>query len=317
MKLILKVFRKIGRILNKPFQTIKGNRFLKAVLAVKKEDEVYVFLSDLIGDVVIGMSCMEDYIAANQNKKIVLLTGRDIFAWYPQLKGKCSVMNYDQFHKESKTDVAGRIAFMQSSTASELGLKYGVINTIPCFFDACKKASCPWGMVQVREHIFKVGGTSKITEPIIAKPSEFHYELTDKDIIINPYSYSLRSKEIEIYQKIANICLNKGYNVYTNVLPNQKELVGTKRLDCKLDELYWIAPKAKMVISVRSGVLDFLGFTDANILAVYDGIIGPFKGVYSMKQFNKDTIYEVFLDNFASSQTKESVILKTLDDLGV
>ncbi len=317
-KIIKKVVKKIGSIIYKPFKYLKGKKFLNIVIKNKKDDEIYVFLSDLIGDFVIGMSCIEYFIDAHKDKKVILVTQRDIFSWYPQLNGKCQQYKYDDFYQKYKLDNDGRCAFMQNSRLSNLGLKHNILNTVPCFFKECLNAEVPWGLVQTRKYIFKLNDVNKVTSPIIQRPSKFNYNLKKNDIIINPYSNSLKGKGIEIYQDIANLCIKKGYNVYTNVLPNQKELKGTKRLDCKLDELYYISQDAKAIISVRSGVLDYLGFTNTHIIAVYDNVnnIG-FKETYCMDQFAKDTIKELHIGSLKGKESRNEFLVNKLNEFGI
>ena len=104
------------------------------------------------------------------------------------------------------------------------------------------------------------------TVPIknIEKFKEYHKKIC----IVNPYSYSIYSK-VQLFEKIVLELRKKGYIVYTNVIQSQKAMSGTLRLDCSMQELYSIACEIPLIVSVRTGLLDYLVPSGINMFVLY------------------------------------------------
>lgn len=91
--------------------------------------------------------------------------------------------------------------------------------------------------------------------------SDYTTQLGDfgtKKVILSPYAYSLSQAETTFWTELARGLQEKGYNVYTSVALYEKEIEGTKRLSCGLDELATIANTCAAVVASRSGVCDLL-----------------------------------------------------------
>lgn len=56
--------------------------------------------------------------------------------------------------------------------------------------------------------------------------------------------------------------------MYSNVVGDQAPVKGSKALRCGFDELLAIAARARAVISIRTGMLDFIYKTGANMLVL-------------------------------------------------
>ena len=90
-----------------------------------------------------------------------------------------------------------------------------------------------------------------------------------KVCILNPYSFSMYSS-LQLFEKIAIELKKLNFTVYSNILNGQKEIEGTIPLKCNLYELYSIAKKIPLIVSVRSGILDFLIPSQINMFIIYD-----------------------------------------------
>jgi len=112
---------------------------------------------------------------------------------------------------------------------------------------------------------------AKISYPVIPDVSLDKYRNMDfnKTIIINPYSNFLENHTCSIFETITDTLLSNGYDVYTNVIKEQKVLKGTKRLDCPLEDLYTLSKKVKLVISLRSGIVDFMINSGGRFVVIY------------------------------------------------
>lgn len=91
------------------------------------------------------------------------------------------------------------------------------------------------------------------------------------------------------------------------MIKDQLPIRGTKELRCGLPELLEIAAHIPCVISVRSGLLDFLAKTDVNMFVIYPKG-GIKRQVYSMKDWKRNGIVEeVDIDDFFSDDRFERV----------
>jgi len=145
-----------------------------------------------------------------------------------------------------------------------------------------------------------------------------------KICVINPYSSSMVFSE-KLYQKICDKLKKNGFFVYSNVCGSQKEIEGTNPLRCSIEELYSIACDVPLVISVRSGILDYLIPSGVNMFVIYEtwkdsfNMINPkiFAKHYSLKEWHsKGKVYEAYLDNECENDkilNEFDVYLKTLN----
>ncbi len=99
-------------------------------------------------------------------------------------------------------------------------------------------------------------------------------------IIINPYSYSVNIPQA-FFVNIADKLKGRGITVYTNLALNQEPIEGTESLCISPEELLFLAKEAKCIISVRSGILDYIISNSKNIIAIYNN--EQFMTLYSLK----------------------------------
>ena len=91
----------------------------------------------------------------------------------------------------------------------------------------------------------------------------------DRIVVINSYSNSYRSKCRNILQNVANLLIEKGYIVYSNVVGKQKPLDNTISLHCPVDELFEICNHIRAFITIRSGIVDFVAGTNCEKYILY------------------------------------------------
>lgn len=310
-----KVVQKISNICKKPKRYIEGTKFINIVKRAKSDNQILVFFTSLIGDTVLSMTCIEEYMVENPEKKIILIGNKYIPQWYSYLLDNCEFIYLDQYlakHGLTKNNFDG---FYMTSSLNEKGLSLGIINPLTCHYKNCKRAKNKSTYYQMRNHIFMINKSNVITKP---KPRINDFLMTkykSKTVIINPYTTSIMGNQLIIYQKIATFLIDNGYEVYTNVLENQAELNGTKRLECSLDKVFYLAPKVTFVVSVRSGFVDFLQFSGANIFCVYENITQELYEMWSLKQWNQSgKIEEVYLSLWMNNDSKEEFVLKKLSE---
>lgn len=134
--------------------------------------------------------------------------------------------------------------------------------------------------------------------------------------IVNPYSSSMTFSAI-LYERICEILKRKGFLVYTNVCGSQKAIEGTIPLRCSIEELYSIACDIPLIVSVRSGILDFLIPSGINMFVIYEtwkdkyNMVDPkvFATHYSLKEWQpKGSVQEIHMD----TRTDDEKILAEL-----
>ncbi len=128
-----------------------------------------------------------------------------------------------------------------------------------------------------RENVFGLPLETEILPPLIKDISLEHkqklhalYQISNRTIILTPYANSgPQLFSDDVWVEITKRLRQQGYIVYTNVA-GFKELPvqGTKPIRLTFSELYYVADKVKCFIGRRSGILDFLSFSDADILCV-------------------------------------------------
>ena len=79
-----------------------------------------------------------------------------------------------------------------------------------------------------------------------------------KSVILAPYAKSVAGIRCEIWNKIVSYYRGRGYEVYTNIVGEEKELPGTAPLETELEELQSAVEWAGTFIGVRSGLCDVI-----------------------------------------------------------
>lgn len=127
-------------------------------------------------------------------------------------------------------------------------------------------------------------------------------------VVINPFSNTLDSSHYDVFEKIACILKEKGYEIYTNVINNQEPISGTKPLRCDIEEFYRISSVVAAVISIRTGLIDFSISSGGNFMVLYDDTWnGSFKTAYGLEGWQPNgKICELMFN-------EEGEIFKTLD----
>jgi len=141
-------------------------------------------------------------------------------------------------------------------------------------------------------------------------------QIKNKVCVINSFSYSMEASA-SLYEIICNKLLERDFIVYTNVVGNQKEIKGSKPLACSIDELYSIACDIPLVVSVRSGILDFLIPSKVNMFVIYEKTkkIGKIDSIvkknYSLEEWlPKGNVCEVCMEN----ESDEDKIINEFDE---
>lgn len=117
--------------------------------------------------------------------------------------------------------------------------------------------------------------------PDESKLDSFHYEPEDMDkrqiaeiigknkrfVILMPYANTARMLPDELWKRIADFYINKGYAVYTNVKDETEQVIfGTLPVCENIYNMVGICSQAELVISVRNGMCDVLAMSRTSLI---------------------------------------------------
>ncbi len=149
----------------------------------------------------------------------------------------------------------------------------------------------------IRKSIKTSGTDFPVTYPCVPEPmlEKFSFDDLSKAVIINPYSFSLDVDNSAIYGKIVSLLTAKGYTVYTNITEEQRPLDSTLPLKCSLQEIYHITKKARLFISIRSGIVDFSVSNNGTFIVLYNDEKSKwFRDAYSLDGWMTDSSIHEF-----------------------
>lgn len=247
------------------------------LLIIKKKNQIFIAPTAAIGDTLYILSfwdSLNNWAERNEKEVIFFQSDRfkDIFDTYKTSNSRVKVVSLKHL------GLAHLFLMMIGGCKNHILLnnllrKCEIFVPIPNIYkDYFAKNDKPKGSRHQLAEILKVqlSPISLHKSPIIPIKSIANFEKNKKSIcILNPYSYSMYSS-IPLFEKIAEELKGAGFIIYTNVVKGQKEIRGTIPLDCSLQELYSIAKEIPFIVSLRSGILDYLIPSKINMFVIYD-----------------------------------------------
>lgn len=281
------LFKKIIHKIS-PFHHLKihcqAQRFYRYLLSIKKDDEIFLCVSTYIGDCIFSLSYMNAVHAKWPNKKIVVYVNgkQPIIKSYPYIDEVRPILSGEKQQEFN--------AFIQSSLVSEKGFKSDVYSVNPFFLHYSKHAKNKTALYVIKNHIFQLPKSAvfqyhSFVENNVSSPIPDFDKKKNRIAVLNPYSNSLNRFTASYYEKIAEILKQQGYLVYTNTIKDQTPIKGTEKLNCSLPELYFICTKIPLIVSIRSGVLDYLAPTNINMFVLYE--LNGFNFFYKCNDLNQ------------------------------
>lgn len=276
--------------------SIKGYNYLKNIQNKRPNSTVFI-TSYAVGDLVYAMACLEAWRKINPEKKIVLIADpnkKEIIESYSCFD---EVLYYG---RNTKLGEEILVHLNGSWIYSFVGRNRGIYNTIPAQIYGRRSGR---NNLELLKEYLRLPRESQITLPhprkvqIIAIP-DFE-KIKNKIVIINPYS---SSKTIcfcvELLSMIIEKLKGKGFCVYSNIVGEQKPLSGTYPLRCGLLEMYSIADEIPLVVSVRSGIMDWLVSTNSKKFVIYGGNGSDgFSKMFDLTTWGTGNCKEVHMEN--------------------
>ena len=281
--IISRAKRKIKSIAGIPLNYIKGRRSVEYVLQNKKENEISIICTPLIGDTVYALSCLDALKTKNPEARIHVYSYQKFSNLLSEYRAIDAITFID---KPGNEMLQGLDQFLHFNGLCEWAKDRGVISANPFYYKKCYNADNPDCLYQMKTHIFEVGEQAPTTYHLVCNGRKER----EKIAILNPYSYSTFEANFGVYEEITEALTALGYSVYTNVIKEQKTIKGSQELRCAIEELFKISCKAKVIVSARSGILDYLIASDINMFVVYENCSERLKKMYHLANWDRQGI---------------------------
>ena len=118
--------------------------------------------------------------------------------------------------------------------------------------------------------VFGLSADTKPVSPVrFQKYSELERIRKGKSVIFAPYAKSVTALRPEIWRRIVEYYLEKGYECYTNVVGGELPLPDTQAISPEISEVRSVVEYAGTFIGLRSGLCDILRTACGNKTALY------------------------------------------------
>lgn len=143
--------------------------------------------------------------------------------------------------------------------------------------------------------------------PIETKPCEpKHWELyknldeivPDKTVILSPYAKSVINLPERVWEDIVEDYKSREYNIYTNVVGDEKPLKGTKGISPDISQIQSLVEHAGTFIGIRSGLCDVIKYADCKKIALFPD--------YNYSDTKWKAIDMYYLDGWENIEVKEN-----------
>lgn len=262
-----------------------------------KNKKLYVLPYQGIGDIMITLGCLKEYVEKNDFQKVILFYTKG----YSEL--------YSFYHFDfAKTVCIPRFCYraLKRFFSTKVGYfilksKKNILCTDTIFYvghgwKTTFKISGLNVFKFIKEGIMGMKPESKIIFPQIPKLQvNFSAGINNKKIaVLNPFSKTISIPFWQdVYTRIANQLVNLGYCIFTDCGKDKsrKPINGTEPFYGELTESFELCKKASLVIGTRSGYLDLMLLSDAKIIALYSDSL---ESRVSMNAFNIKEIAKMF-----------------------
>lgn len=281
--------------------------FLKLFLRKNKRSSYAIIVNSAIGDTCYALS-FSQHLIANYDCLFFLSSNRkDLIEYsYPFLPKGC--VKY--IREDSLTRKVLRRIMIKREVWPFLK-KYNYYFAYP---SSCYDLTnlVPKSFIDIlREDIFTIGINAPISYPNIPvlpiKTISNFEQVKNRMVILNPFSNSSDYGEISFWHEIVFILKEKGYIVYTNIVKGQEVIKGTEPLSCSIYEFLCISNSIPLIISVRTGLIDYAIATSSKKYIVYfeqtkSGVpTETFKNVYNLLAWKVNNIWELDYTSLAEA----------------
>lgn len=283
-----------------------------------KNKKLYVLPYQGIGDIMITLGCLKEYVEKNDFQKVILFYTkgyRELYLFY----------HFDF----AKTVCIPRFCYRALKRFFSTKVGYFILksnknilctDTIFYLGHGWKTTFRISGLSVfkfIKEGIMGIKTESEIIFPQIPKLQvNFNSDITNKKIaVLNPFSKTISIPFWQdVYTRIANQLVNLGYSIFTDCGKDKsrKPINGTEPFYGELTESFELCKKASLVIGTRSGYLDLMLLSGTKIIALYDN---DCENIVAMNAFNIEETAKIFGlsgENCFQLQLKDTNKLQTL-----
>ena len=302
MKLIIRVLKRCYHGLIKLFNCIYVLFFF---IFHKKYTIVWVYPH--IGDLFYGLPCAKEYKRITNNK--MLLVGNINYEkLYRSFEG------IDKYHLTKEKNVwrflaANNFRFVKRYLQKKVKQNKYIPNDIDLIAE--------WHPIDRNRPLQEytqlyVYGLPKDFVPTYPLVSNGKRLSEKKYIILAPFAQTAKPIDTSLFLSFVNDLKELGFDVFSNVHGTQKELEGTTRLDCSLEELCSYTFFADAVVTLRSGVSDMLGaLTRTDLYVLFNGYtLGKSASVAAYRK-DGEGVYEYY--EGASKSTFDDILSRIKD----
>ena len=275
----------------------------------KYKDKKIIILGCIgVGDVCISMAYLKPFLENNKSKYVIILS--ENLDWLYKLydiDNKANNIELKYLKKKKMLHLRSAFVMPQYNRIIEKLKKKNLIISDPMAY-ITEELSNYNGLSALnlcRDVIYKLNINTKIEYPIINK-NDSKVEIKKHSVFINPYSNSGNIKHDE-WQKIIDFYKENNYNVYVNAIKDEK-FKNSITLNLSLIEMYSLINQFDMVVSIRSGFLDFMIKNCHHIICLYEN--KGFINIYALEDWNIKNIKiqnYIVTDNMYFDKLKEGV----------
>ena len=231
------------------------------------KNEIYILTNPPIGDTVYCLAYLDAFKRNNPDKTVVLIGYKNrtaIYNLYESSFDRIEYVDSDSNRVGSILRRKGLIKFIK---------RFNIYTTYPYFYKKVPFNSGETTLDVIKNELLSLPDNAQITFPTVPQQSvtsiENFNEIKDRVVVINPYSVTVRGMDLTIFNNITEFLTAQGYIVYTNALDNQEIIPNTRRLNCSIYEFYEMCNSIPLVISTRSGIIDFLISSSSKFYVIY------------------------------------------------
>lgn len=288
-------------------------------------DDIY-FLRHNIGETTVELMFLKERIIKNKSKKPLLIVWdeKNIGFYRMFVEGIIDI----KYIKLSQFDIMS--VFSQDSDYKEIVFKKNnqrFICSTPLIAEnmALYKWANFYNYIKACTHIPK---KAKPTFPVVSETTKEnvlyimkYLQLGKNFIILAPEANSLRKLPQKFWQEVIWELKKKGYDIFVNSFITKNSIEGVKTYPVTLDELFYLAQKAKRVITLGSGLSVLLALADVPMDIIYTELFA--KGinytatqtiekysVFYLPGVKKENITEYNTDVFDLDCIKNDIIKK-------
>ena len=240
----------------------------------KRKEDTYVILPPAFGDIVYGLAFIGElvdrtkqeggkvYVIAHESRRQLVLCWKGDF---------CPVFLNQSFLWKLW------YSFLRVHPYIKFFRRYKIYSVLPIYIMKYKKEKRLNGLTGldiVSNHLFgKNSCNFKISHPVIENreivsiPNFF--QNNNRIIVLNANSNSMHAKDTGFFRDIAERLRNDGYLVYSNTPKGCIAVPGTEPLDCDIFEFWNICNNIPLVVSIRTGLMDWCVNTKARFFIYY------------------------------------------------